>query len=156
MLTNHTMRKILDKIPQQVQSNSRVKLIEKKLSTHGEDYYCIREGFCFSYVKNVIDTGFELSRFEWEGNEIFISAQSVESVAIKALKTLEQLKSQMEKDFATAAFDIFISIDTEDSDMQPSATVRFHKIRENYHIVALNELDAYSQPVLICQVPKSS
>lgn len=102
----------------------------------------------------MIETGPGLSKFEWGGNEIFISEQSVIAVAIEALRTLEQLKFQMTEDFSDAAFDIFVSLDIEDSDMQPSATVRFYKIRENYHIVELDELDAYSQPILICQVPE--
>ena len=154
MLTNHKMKRILRKIPQKVQVDPYVNLIEKRLSAQGEDYYCFREGFCFSYTKNVIETGLGLSKFEWGGNEIFISEQSVIAVAIEALRTLEQLKFQMTEDFSDAAFDIFVSLDIEDSDMQPSATVRFYKIRENYHIVELDELDTYSQPILICQVPE--
>lgn len=154
MLANHEMRTILDKISQQVQIESHVNLIEKKWSMQGEDYYCIREGFCLSYVKNVIDTGLELSSFEWDGNEIYISEQCVIAVAIEALRTLEQLKFQMTEDFPDAEFDIIISLDIEDSDMPPSATVRFYKIRENYHIVTLEELEAYSQPVLVCRVPE--
>lgn len=152
MLANHEMRTMLDKMPQQVQIDSHINLIEKKLSVQGEDYYCIREGFCLSYVKNVIDTGPELSNFEWEGNEIFISEQSVTTVVIKAFKTLEQLKFQMKKDFSDAEFDIVISLDIEENDLLPYATVRFYKIRENYHIVALGELEAYNQPILVCQV----
>ena len=155
MLTNHEMRTILDKLPHQIEIDSKVNLIEKKLSVHGEDYYCIRDGFCLSNEKNVIDTGSELSNFEWEGNEIFISEQGVIAVAAKALGTLEQLKVQMTKDFPDAGFDIVISLDIEDIVMPPSATVRFYKIRENYHNVALDELEAYSQPVLVCQVRPS-
>lgn len=152
MLVNHRMKAILDKVPPQIQVDSYVDLIEKKLSAQGEDYYCIKEDFCLSYEKNVINTGFELSNFEWEGNEIFISEQSDISVTVKALITLEQLKFQMTKDYSDAEFDIVISLDTEDEEMPPSATVRFYKIRENYHIVALGELEAYNQPILVCQV----
>lgn len=154
MLTNHEMKRILSEMPQQVQVDSYANLIEKKLSAQGEDYYCIREGFCFSNVKSVTETGTGLSEFEWEGNEIFISEQSVVAATARALRTLEQLRFQMTKDFSDAAFDIFISLDVGDDDMQPSATVRFYKIRENYHVVASDELDAYRQPVLICRVSK--
>ena len=42
MLTNHKMKRILSKIPQKVQVDPCVNLIEKRLSAHGEDYYCFR------------------------------------------------------------------------------------------------------------------
>lgn len=48
--------------------------------------------------------------------------------------------------------DYVLSVDLGDEDVTPSSTVRFYAIREHYHIVDIDRLEEYSQPLLILQI----
>lgn len=94
----------------------------------------------------------ELSDFEWDGNEIYItSSVDLTSIVKEALIIMEQLQSQMINEFKETVFDIILSVDLGDNEILPSSTVRFYAIRDNYHIVESNTLEDYSQPLLIMQ-----
>lgn len=95
----------------------------------------------------------ELSDFEWDGNEIYItSSVDLTSIVKEALIIMEQLQSQMINEFKETVFDIILSVDLGDNEIPLSSTVRFYAIRDNYHIVESNTLEDYSQPLLIMQI----
>ena len=152
MYMNYKMQKLVDKRLDQNLNVPDVKLIEKQCSFDGEDYYCLKEGFCFYNSKNIRSCGLELSMFEWDGNEIFISDPEIDCVINITIKTIRQLQQQMINHFSGISFDIFVSFDVEDIELPPSSTVRFYKIRENYHIITCDRLEEYDQPVGLCQV----
>lgn len=58
----------------------------------------------------------------------------------------------MVNEFKETAFDIILSVDLGDDEVTPSSTVRFYAIRDHYHIVDLDRLEEYSQPLLIMQI----
>lgn len=74
-----------------------------------------------------------------------------------ALFTLQwELKSYLQITFSDIPFDIFLSADIENPDLPPSATTRFYKVREDYHIVTVEKMDDYFQPAGIFQLPESA
>ena len=52
------------------------------------------------------------------------------------------------------AFDIFLSVDLENQDLPPSATIRFYKVRENYHIVTVEKWTTISSQSEFFSCPK--
>lgn len=153
MYSNLAMNELLRKVSPQYTTNSIPELLEKKLAENGEDYYCIREGFCFPYIQNVTFSDTELSQYEWEGNEIFISDDSVKIVTAKVLKMIGYLQIQMRNEYPNTAFDIFVSMDIEEG-LPFSATIRFYKVRNNFHIVTVEDLNEYNQPVMLLLIPE--
>ena len=156
MLVNTKLKNLMDSISNQDYNGCILSLepVERRYTLSGDDYYCIKENFCFQQSKDFVAKiiGFELSNYEWDGNEIFVSEQSVEQVINKAIKIVTQLKKYLHINFPQIAFDIFLSVDIEDADLPPSATIRFYKVREDYHIVTVEKMDDYPQPVGICQL----
>lgn len=159
MLCNHQMKKILNEMHCTGDETSAMhkNLIVKKFNLSGEDYYCLRKGFCLPDVKKVEFSGRELSDFEWEGNEMHLPMDnSMEELMKTALEAVGQLKRQMRNEFSDCSFDIFASLDLGDEEIEPSVNIWFYKVREGFHIIALEELDKYTQPIIICQVPETS
>lgn len=154
MLTNVKFEDLLEKFPYQKGDDHGSRELVKRLYTlNGEDYYCAKEGFCFQTPEGITVKGSDLTRFEWEGNEIFISEEETGQVVQAALMTVKQLAGQLLESYPGLAFDIFLSFDVEDSNLPPSATIRFYKVREGNHIVMIDEMDDYEQPVGMYQLP---
>lgn len=152
MLYNSEMKRILGKIDVINDCDCNYNLIDRKFSSAAEYYYCISEGVCLK-DRTVSYKNTELSDFEWDGNEIYItSSVDITSIVKEALIIMEQLKSQMINEFKETAFDIILSVDLGDNEIPLSSTVRFYAIRDNYHIVESNTLEDYSQPLLIMQI----
>lgn len=151
MFCNYEMKRLLSNI-NVINNDKNVNLIEKKISVKGEYFYCIKEGFCLS-CDNVNLVKDQLSDFEWEGNEIYLSSDdSLDKVLKQALIIIEQLKTQMMSEFRKIYFDIVLSVDLGDEDVSPSATIRFYAIRDEYHIIEYDALEEYNQPMLICNI----
>ncbi|MCC3865711.1 hypothetical protein K0040_15725 [Terrisporobacter petrolearius] len=151
MFCNYDMKRLLSNI-EYTSNDKNVKLIEKKCSIKGEYFYCIKEGFCLS-CDNVNFVKDELSDFEWEGNEIYLYSDGyIDEVLKEALIIIEQLKVQMLNEFKKTSFDIVLSVDLGDEDVNPSATIRFYSVRDEYHIIEYDEIEEYNQPMLICDI----
>lgn len=149
---NYKMQKLVDK---QLNENLKIPnagLIKKLYSCDKEDYYCLKKGFCFQTSKKIMFSGIDLSIFEWEGNEIFISNLDMNCVITKSMMIMQQLTNQILNQFLETSFDIFISFDYKDLELPPSSTIRFYKIRENYHIITPEELEEYDQPAGLSQI----
>jgi len=63
-------------------------------------------------------------------------------------------KKQLEQEYTQIHFDILLSIDYGDEDINPSVTLRFWAIRGRYHYIepSFAELHKFDQPVLMEQV----
>ena len=68
------------------------------------------------------------------------------------IRVVKQLKAYLQITFPDIPFDIFLLADIEAPDLSPSATIRFYKVREDYHIVTVEKMDDYLQPVGIFQL----
>lgn len=160
MFANTKLKNLIDGLPNQDYDDNDFSLepVEQLYTLNGDDYYCIRENFCFPHSRDFAMklTGLDLTNYEWEGNEIFVSAQNIDRVIHEAIKVVMQLKSYLQITFPDISFDIFLSADIESPDLPPSATIRFYKVREDYHIVTVEKMDDYFQPTGIFQLPESA
>ena len=160
MFANTKLKHLIDGLPNQDCDDNDFSLepVEQLYTLNGDDYYCIRENFCFPHSRDFVLklTGLDLTNYEWEGNEIFVSAQNIDRVIHEAIKVVMQLKSYLQITFSDIPFDIFLSADIENPDLPPSATIRFYKVREDYHIVTVEKMDDYFQPAGIFQLPESA
>lgn len=121
-------------------------------------------------------SGTRLTDVEWDDNEVWIGTSesfkempeevcksiatpefsghlasgSFKEMLEEALGVLKQWKNQMEAEFSSESFDIILSIDFGEYGAFPSATIRFYAIRENDHIIGIDEmsLEKIAQPVL--------
>ncbi|MDO5293377.1 MAG: hypothetical protein Q4F05_11565 [bacterium] len=103
----------------------------------------------------VIESNCNLTDLEWDGNEVYIyNSEDIEELVINGLKIIIAWKIQMEKEYMDIPFDIFLSIDTGDEEISPSATLRFYVVRngEHYIIPSQKELDEFEHPVLMEQI----
>lgn len=99
MLYNSEMKRILGKIDVINDCDCNYNLIDRKISSAAEYYYCISEGVCLK-DRTVSYKNTELSDFEWDGNEIYItSSVDLTSIVKEALIIMEQLQSQMINEF---------------------------------------------------------
>ena len=65
-----------------------------------------------------------MTELEWDENEVTIDgSDNVEDLLKETLGILKQWKHQMETDFPLDKFDIILSIDYGDKDVEPSATI---------------------------------
>ncbi len=160
MFANTKLKNLIDGLPNQDYEDNDFSLepVEQLYTLNGDDYYCIRENFCFPHSRDFAMklTGLDLTNYEWEGNEIFVSAQNIGRVIHEAIIIVMQLKSYLQITFPDIPFDIFLSADIENPDLPPSATIRFYKVREDYHIVTVEKMDDYFQPAGIFQLPEST
>lgn len=160
MFANTKLKNLIDGLPNQDYDDNDFSLepVEQLYTLNGDDYYCIRENFCFPHSRDFALklTGLDLTNYEWEGNEIFVSAQNIDRVIHEAIKVVMQLKSYLQITFSDIPFDIFLSADIENPDLPPSATIRFYKVREDYHIITVEKMDDYFQPTGIFQLPESA
>lgn len=160
MFANTKLKNLIDGLPNQDYDDNDFSLepVEQLYTLNSDDYYCIRENFCFPHSRDFALklTGLDLTNYEWEGNEIFVSAQNIDRVIHKAIKVVMQLKTYLQITFSDIPFDIFLSVDIENPDLPPSATIRFYKVREDYHIVTVEKMDDYFQPAGIFQLPESA
>ena len=150
MVYNLEMKKLLENINLSQCTSCNNKGIEKRKSENGEEYYRLKEGFCLPN-KRIVARGIELTELEWDGNEIYISSsREINELMYEALLVLNQLERQMHNDYNNMLFDILLSVDVGDEDVESSITLRFYAIREDYHIIKAEELEEFSQPLLLC------
>ena len=158
MFANTKLKKLMDGLPNQDfdDNNFSLEPVEQLYTLNGDDYYCIRENFCFPHSRDFAMklTGLDLTNYEWDGNEIFVSAQNIDQVVNEAIGVVKKLKAYLQITFPDIPFDIFLLADIEAPDLSPSATIRFYKVREDYHIVTVEKMDDYLQPVGIFQLPE--
>jgi hypothetical protein len=67
---------------------------------------------------------------------------------------IKEWKQSLEQQYPNIRFDILLSIDFGDEDIQPSVTLRFWTIRDGYHFIipSVAELEKFAQPILMEQV----
>lgn len=102
-----------------------------------------------------VDGDCNLTELEWIGNEVHIGCcDGILGTLIHGLGIVSAWKTQLETEYPYTAFDIMLSIDEGDEEVLPSITIRFWAIRNQEHYVnpSMQELEKFSQPVLMEQV----
>lgn len=149
MITNIKMKRIIDSIILESIIASELFLIQKESTINGDAFWHVKDHFCIS-KENINEVRRNLTDFEWAGNEIYIcSSEDIIKLSKEALGILKQLKHQMQSEYKDTCFDIIISIDEGDEDITPSATIWFYAIRDDYHVIQSENLNEFSNPVLV-------
>ncbi len=125
------------------------KYIKKCYTENRDDYYRLKKGFAFG-KKEIKLKGEDLSHYEHEGNEMYVSQEKpVVEVLRYALGVAFDLRTQMLDEFSEREFDIVVSIDLGDEDVEPSITIWFYAVRDGYCVIPQKEIELYTNPVLV-------
>ncbi|MDD4096639.1 MAG: hypothetical protein PHP22_10415 [Oscillospiraceae bacterium] len=123
MIQNRALHYFLRDIDMDRISPSNGHPITRHQNETGEPLWIVSNtGFSLNGCKPF--TGTELTDLEWDENEVTIDGSDrVEELLKETLGILKQWKHQMETDFPLDKFDIILSIDYGDEDVEPSATI---------------------------------
>ena len=153
MIYNRKMEKYINEVYKinQVSNNERTSILQG-FNCNGEPYFYIENNCCNLNENSKIKCSKEmLTQLEWDCNEIYISGSEdmicllqTSMIRIRSIETI--LKAQ----YHSYSFDIIMSIDEHtELDVLPSITVRFYCIRDNDYYINHNDLEEFSQPILV-------
>ncbi|WP_048595154.1 hypothetical protein [Brachyspira suanatina] len=86
--------------------------------------------------------GKNLTDFEWENNEIYISnSLNVREVLNLALKMFMSLKNILEENYSYQIFDLILTLSDGSNEAPPNANIRFYAVRDNFRMVNLENIE---------------
>lgn len=153
MIYNTDMERILSDITMKDINPRTEHPVFMKTNLAGQPYWGV-DNFC-GIDKTPIDGSVNLTDLEWNGNEIYLShTTDILDLLKHGLGIVMSWKEQLEREYTQIHFDILLSIDYGDEDVNPSVIVRFWAIRERYHYIdpSFAELQKFEQPILMEQV----
>ena len=150
MVFNNKAKEIFPEINiSDIKANDKYR-IREKYNNSGRAYYGVSH---FWYADPDVSSDTELSRAEWDGNEMCISFDNIdlfEQKYIEAIKIIKSWKIQLKK-FTGSNFRICLSYDNGDmmdeEDREYSFTFRFWKKRDDSELIT--DIDNFDQPVII-------
>lgn len=147
---NNKMKRLINLIRPTDILPYKKKFINKKMTVSGEDYYCLKNNFCFPQDEDINYVGAKLTYYEMEGNELFVTDKGFAGVLLKkSLSIIKSLRKQMIKEFQGVPFEIILVMDLKFGKGKSSAWIRFYKVRDKVHFISEEELNLWKQPVLI-------
>lgn len=154
MIYNSLMAELLSSISlDSVQSQNKYPIWQSS-DLSGQPFWGV-DSFC---VLSAIPVphGSNLTELEWSGNEVRLTLDDfpcVQEMLLYALGIVKSWKNQMETELSPVPFDILLSVDHGDEQVEPSVTLRFWAVRDNKHFVSpsLPELESSFLPVLMEQ-----
>ncbi|ADL03764.1 conserved hypothetical protein [[Clostridium] saccharolyticum WM1] len=153
MICNTDMEQILSDITIKDINHRTEYPVLMKINQTRQPYWVV-DNFC-GIDKTPIDASVNLTDLEWDGNEIYLAHTTDLVELVKyGLGIIISWKEQLEREYTQIPFDILLSIDHGDEEVNPSATLRFWAIRKQYHYIepSFVELQKFEQPVLMEQV----
>lgn len=117
----------------------------------GEHFFYLEHNCCNVNNKTFINsTGEDLTQLEWDCNEIYINdSEDIMTLLQTGLFTVKLIKTILETESSSQAFDIIMSIDEGEESVLPSVTIRFYAIRNNNYFISHDDLNLDAQPILI-------
>lgn len=124
--------------------------IFEKENSNNEKYWVISNETDCTLCKTV-SVGKNLTEFEWDNNEIFISnSMDIKEVLNLSLKMFVSLKKILEENYSYQKFDLVLSLSEKDDDVAPSANIRFYAVRDGYRIIDIENIENYkSESILV-------
>lgn len=124
--------------------------IFEKENSNNEKYWVISNETDCTLCKTV-SVGKNLTEFEWDNNEIFISnSMDIKEVLNLVLKMFVSLKKILEENYSYQKFDLVLSLSEKDDDVAPSANIRFYAVRNGYRIIDIENIENYkSESILV-------
>lgn len=150
MICNSKMRSFIKDIDiSNIISKNYYSIFEKE-NSNNEKYWVISNETDCTLCKTV-SVGKNLTKFEWDNNEIFISnSMDIKEVLNLALKMFVSLKKILEENYSYQKFDLVLSLSEKDDDVAPSANIRFYAVRDGYRIIDIENIENYkSESILV-------
>lgn len=150
MICNSKMRSFIKDIDISNITPKNYYSIFEKENSNNEKYWVISNETDCTLCKTV-SVGKNLTEFEWDNNEIFISnSMDIKEVLNLALKMFVSLKKILEENYSYQKFDLVLSLSEKDDDVAPSANIRFYAVRDDYRIVDIENIENYkSESILV-------
>lgn len=136
-------------------NNGESTAILQGLNCNGEPYFYLEDNCCNLNENSNIEYSKEmLTKLEWDCNELYISgSKDVRRLLQTALGRVKSIETILKTQYPLYSFDIIMSIDDDtEFEVSPSITIRFYCIRNDYYYVTHNELEEFSQPILILSI----
>ena len=109
---------------------------------HNEKYWVISNETDCTICKT-LSVGKNLTEFEWENNEIFISnSRDIKQVINLSLKMFMSLKNILETNYSYQKFDLILYISEEHDNTAPHAQIHFYAVRDNFRIIDLKDIES--------------
>lgn len=150
MICNSKMQSFIKDIDiSNIISKNYYSIFEKE-NSNNEKYWVISNETDCTLCKTV-SVGKNLTEFEWDNNEIFISnSMDIKEVLNLALKMFVSLKKILEENYSYQKFDLVLSLSEKDDDVAPSANIRFYAVRDGYRIIDIENIENYkSESILV-------
>ena len=150
MICNSKMQSFIKDIDiSNIISKNYYSIFEKE-NSNNEKYWVISNETDCTLCKTV-SVGKNLTEFEWDNNEIFISnSMDIKEVLNLALKMFVSLKKILEENYSYQKFDLVLSLSEKDDDVAPSANIRFYAVRNGYRIIDIENIENYkSESILV-------
>ncbi len=150
MICNSKMRSFIKDIDISNITPKNYYSIFEKENSNNEKYWVISNETDCTLCKTV-SVGKNLTEFEWDNNEIFISnSMDIKEVLNLALKMFVSLKKILEENYSYQKFDLVLSLSEKDDDVAPSANIRFYAVRNGYRIIDIENIENYkSESILV-------
>lgn len=153
MIYNRKMKIYIDKISKinQINNNESTSILQG-LNCNGEPYFYLENNCCnLNKNSNIQHSKEMLTQLEWDCNEIYINgSKDVRCLLQTAMVKVKSIETTLKTEYPLYSFDIVMSIDDgKEFDVLPSIAVRFYCNRDNDYYIAHNELEEFSQPILI-------
>ena len=147
MICNSKMQSFIKDIDiSNIISKNYYSIFEKE-NSNNEKYWVISNETDCTLCKTV-SVGKNLTEFEWDNNEIFISnSMDIKEVLNLALKMFVSLKKILEENYSYQKFDLVLSLSEKDDDVAPSANI---SVRDGYRIIDIENIENYkSESILV-------
>lgn len=150
MITNAKMKELISDIDlSNIELKNYYSIFERE-NYENEKYWVIsNETDCTLCRTSFV--GKNLTDFEWENNEIYISnSLNVKEVLNLSLKMFMSLKKILEENYSYQKFDLILSLYEKNNDLPPNANIRFYAVRDNFRMIDLENIESNkSEAILI-------
>lgn len=150
MISNAKMKELLSDIDlSSIEIKNYYSIFERENSENEKYWVISNETDCTLCRTSFV--GKNLTDFEWENNEIYISnSLNVKEVLNLALKMFMSLKKILEENYSYQKFDLILYLYKKNDDTPPHANIRFYAVRDNFRMIDFENIESNkSEAILI-------
>lgn len=153
MIYNRKMEICINQVSEinQISNDERTSILQG-FNCNGEPYFYLEDNCCdLNENSKIKDSKEMLTQLEWDCNEMYIcGSKDIRDLLQIAMVRIKSIETILKVQYTSCSFDIIMSIDEHtELDVLPSITVRFYCIRGNDYYINHNDLEEFSQPILV-------
>lgn len=147
MISNDKMKELISGIDlSSIEIKNYYSIFERENSNNEKYWVISNETDCTLCKTSYV--GKNLTDFEWENNEIYISnSVNIKDVLNLSLKMFMSLKKILEENYSYQKFDLILSLSEKEGDIPPNANIRFYAVRDNFRII--ENIDNYKLKAIL-------